>query len=408
MIARGTDAEVSVIALVGERGREVREFLEDDLGPEGLARSVVVVATSDEPPLVRLRAAFVATRIAESFRDRGPRRRADDGLAHPRGDGPARDRALRRRAAGDARLPAVDLLPARPAARARRDRTAQRLGHRHLHRARRRRRPQRADRRRRALDPRRARRADAGARRRRALPEHRRARLGLARRLARHHARAARPRRPAAPGARRAPPRAGPARRRRLRRREQPARRRRRRALRTRSTPSCARPMDEVAPRRRVLGAPEPARRRDGRCRHEPRLPAAPGCCGCAGSRRSRRRPRSPVPTPTRRGPPSATARPGTSWPGRSSPRTPTRTSGGRPSPTARRWPRSSTEAAVAAQVVARRGEIAAAEWTAARTTVATLDKLAERHEVLVRAEDERVEQLVLDEAASRRHQEDR
>jgi flagellum-specific ATP synthase len=71
MIARGTEAEVSVIALVGERGREVREFIEDDLGPEGLARSVVVVATSDEPALVRLRAADTATRIAESFRERG-------------------------------------------------------------------------------------------------------------------------------------------------------------------------------------------------------------------------------------------------------------------------------------------------------------------------------------------------
>ncbi len=71
MIARGTDAELTVIALVGERGREVREFLEDDLGPEGLARSVVVVATSDEPALVRLRSAFLATRIAESFRDGG-------------------------------------------------------------------------------------------------------------------------------------------------------------------------------------------------------------------------------------------------------------------------------------------------------------------------------------------------
>ncbi|WP_241983524.1 FliI/YscN family ATPase [Cryobacterium tagatosivorans] len=71
MIARGTDAEVSVIALVGERGREVREFLEDDLGPEGLARSIVVVSTSDEPAMMRLRAAFTATRIAESFRDRG-------------------------------------------------------------------------------------------------------------------------------------------------------------------------------------------------------------------------------------------------------------------------------------------------------------------------------------------------
>jgi len=71
MIARGTEAEISVIALVGERGREVREFLEDDLGPEGLARSIVVVATSDEPAAMRLRAAFTATRIAESFRDAG-------------------------------------------------------------------------------------------------------------------------------------------------------------------------------------------------------------------------------------------------------------------------------------------------------------------------------------------------
>jgi flagellum-specific ATP synthase len=71
MIARGTDAEVSVIALVGERGREVREFLEDDLGAEGLSRSIVVVSTSDEPALMRMRAAFTATRIAESFRDRG-------------------------------------------------------------------------------------------------------------------------------------------------------------------------------------------------------------------------------------------------------------------------------------------------------------------------------------------------
>jgi flagellum-specific ATP synthase len=71
MMTRGTEAPVRVVALVGERGREVREFLEDDLGPEGLAQSVVVVATSDAPPVVRLRAAFVATRIAESFRDVG-------------------------------------------------------------------------------------------------------------------------------------------------------------------------------------------------------------------------------------------------------------------------------------------------------------------------------------------------
>lgn len=69
MIARGTEAQVSVIALIGERGREVREFIENDLGPEGLKRSVVVVATSDQPALVRLRAAFTATRIAEYFRD---------------------------------------------------------------------------------------------------------------------------------------------------------------------------------------------------------------------------------------------------------------------------------------------------------------------------------------------------
>ncbi|MFJ6429994.1 FliI/YscN family ATPase [Microbacterium maritypicum] len=71
MIARGTEAEVTVIALVGERGREVREFIEDDLGPDGLARSVVVVSTSDQPAMARIRAAYTATRIAEAFRDDG-------------------------------------------------------------------------------------------------------------------------------------------------------------------------------------------------------------------------------------------------------------------------------------------------------------------------------------------------
>jgi flagellum-specific ATP synthase len=70
-ITRGTDADVRVIGLIGERGREVREFLDEDLGAEGMANTVVVVATSDEPPLVRLKAAFVATRIAEAFRDEG-------------------------------------------------------------------------------------------------------------------------------------------------------------------------------------------------------------------------------------------------------------------------------------------------------------------------------------------------
>jgi flagellum-specific ATP synthase len=71
MIARNTAADVNVIALVGERGKEVRDFLERDLGEDGLKRSIVVVATSDQPALVRIKAAFVATRIAEYFRDQG-------------------------------------------------------------------------------------------------------------------------------------------------------------------------------------------------------------------------------------------------------------------------------------------------------------------------------------------------
>ena len=71
MLARGTTADVVVIGLVGERGREVREFLEDDLGSTARDRVVTVVATSDEPPLPRLRAAYTATRIAEHYRDQG-------------------------------------------------------------------------------------------------------------------------------------------------------------------------------------------------------------------------------------------------------------------------------------------------------------------------------------------------
>lgn len=71
MMARGTDADVTVIGLVGERGREVRGFLEHDLGPDGLKRAVVVVSTSDNPPLMRMRAAYAATAVAEYFRAKG-------------------------------------------------------------------------------------------------------------------------------------------------------------------------------------------------------------------------------------------------------------------------------------------------------------------------------------------------
>jgi flagellum-specific ATP synthase len=71
MMARYTDADVNVIALIGERGREVKDFIEGILGPEGMARSIVVVATSDQPALLRLRGAFVATAIAEFFRAQG-------------------------------------------------------------------------------------------------------------------------------------------------------------------------------------------------------------------------------------------------------------------------------------------------------------------------------------------------
>ena len=70
-IARSTEATVNVVVLIGERGREVREFIERDLGREGLAKSVVVVATSDDPAIIRLRAAYLGTAIAEFFRDRG-------------------------------------------------------------------------------------------------------------------------------------------------------------------------------------------------------------------------------------------------------------------------------------------------------------------------------------------------
>ena len=82
MLAQQAECDVVVLALVGERGREVREFVDDDLG-SALSRTVVVVATSDQPPLVRREAAYAAMTVAEHFRDRGTFRSASDGQRHP-------------------------------------------------------------------------------------------------------------------------------------------------------------------------------------------------------------------------------------------------------------------------------------------------------------------------------------
>ena len=180
-ITRGTDADVRVIGLIGERGREVREFLEENLGPEGMARTVVVVATSDEPPLVRLKAAFVATRIAEAFRDQGR-----DVLLLM--DSITRTAMAQREVGLSAGEPPAtrgyppSVFAMMPQLLEKAGTGVDRLDHRPLHRARRGRRPQRADRRHRPVDPRRAHRADPQAGDDRPLPGHRRARVDLPRR----------------------------------------------------------------------------------------------------------------------------------------------------------------------------------------------------------------------------------
>ncbi len=99
MLARNTDADAIVIGLVGERGRELKEFIEDDLGEEGLARSVVVAATSDEPALVRRQAAYVAMAVAEQLARSGLACADADGQRDPFRNGTARDRLVGRRAA---------------------------------------------------------------------------------------------------------------------------------------------------------------------------------------------------------------------------------------------------------------------------------------------------------------------
>ena len=143
-IAKHTSADISVIALIGERGREVQEFLENSLGPEGLARCVVIVSTSDEAPLLRVRAAKVACTVAEFFRDRGKNVLLMMDSLTRTVPGAAADRPGRARAAGDQGISAERLCAAAGDSRAR-GQIRRRLDHRLLYGAGRRRRFQRAD-----------------------------------------------------------------------------------------------------------------------------------------------------------------------------------------------------------------------------------------------------------------------
>ena len=143
-MARRNSAEITVVAMIGERNREVRAFLEHELGPEGRARSIVVCATSDKPAPLRVRACFVALAVAEYFLRSGRQCIADYGFRHPPRHGAARDRIGRRRAPEPERLHPIRFQPA-PAYSGTRRELPTRRHHRLLHGAGGGRRFQRAD-----------------------------------------------------------------------------------------------------------------------------------------------------------------------------------------------------------------------------------------------------------------------